>query len=75
MLYVLLIEILHCLFKDLVKGRQFSAFETHSMKKINELLFQKVLTKVALFKIIVLTKIPNLVKIDETLGITNVTLH
>ena len=47
MSYGLLIEFVHCLFKDLVKGRQFSAFETHFIKKKNELLFQKCLPKLS----------------------------
>ena len=49
MFYVLLIEFLYCLFKVIVK-----AFKTNFIKKFNELVFQKRLTKVTNLKTIFL---------------------
>ena len=63
MLYGLLIEFVHCLFKDLVKGRQFKVFETDFKKKLTELAFKKRHTKVTNFKTSVLTNFWSLVKV------------
>ena len=69
MSYGLLIEFVHCLFKDLVKGRQFQVLKTDFMKELTELAFKKRLTKVTNFKTIVLPNFRSLVKVSKRLEI------
>ena len=75
MSYVLLNELFESFLKVIVKRRPRLTFETILIKIFNKLSLKKILTKIAIFKNIVLTKIRNLVKIAKKLAIMKLILY
>ena len=69
MSYDLLIDFFQCLLKGLVSGKQYQASETNSIQNLMNYHWKKLLTKIALFKNIVLPNFPNLVKSSKRLEI------